>query len=91
MSFDRLTWGVKASFRSYVEAAGGTINLSRGATRSTPRLARINCNLTAPLKVRQYLIHLMPVLVLVDSYRLARLMAAQDHEYLICPANELLP
>ena len=34
VSFDRLTWGVKASFRSYVEAAGGTISLSGGATRS---------------------------------------------------------
>ena len=34
MSFSRLTWGVKASFRSYVEAAGGSINLSDGATRA---------------------------------------------------------
>ena len=34
MSFSRLTWGVKASFRSYVEAAGGTISVSDGATRS---------------------------------------------------------
>ena len=34
MSFNRLTWGVKASFRSYVEAAGGTINMSDGATRT---------------------------------------------------------
>jgi hypothetical protein len=34
MSFNRLTWGVKASFRSYVEAAGGSINLSDGATRA---------------------------------------------------------
>jgi len=32
MSINRLTWGVKASFRSYVEAAGGSINLSEGAT-----------------------------------------------------------
>ncbi len=34
MSFNRLSWGVKASFRSYVEAAGGTIDLSDGATRA---------------------------------------------------------
>ncbi len=34
MSFNTLTWGVKASFRSYVEAAGGTIDLSDGATRA---------------------------------------------------------
>ena len=34
MSINRLTWGVKASFRSYVEAAGGTINMSDGATRT---------------------------------------------------------
>jgi hypothetical protein len=34
MSFNRLTWGVKASFRSYVEAAGGSITLSDGATRA---------------------------------------------------------
>lgn len=34
MSFDRLIWGVKASFRSYVEAAGGSIVLSDGATRA---------------------------------------------------------
>ena len=34
MSFNRLTWGVKASFRSYVEAAGGTISLSDGVTRA---------------------------------------------------------
>jgi hypothetical protein len=34
MSFNRLTWGVKASFRSYVEAAGGSIDLSDGATRT---------------------------------------------------------
>jgi hypothetical protein len=33
MSFNRLTWGVKASFRSYVEAAGGSVTLSDGATR----------------------------------------------------------
>lgn len=33
MSFNRLTWGVKASFRGYVEAAGGTIQVSDGATR----------------------------------------------------------
>ena len=34
MSFSRLTWGVKASFRSYVEAVGGSITLSDGATRA---------------------------------------------------------
>ena len=34
MSFNKLTWGVKASFRSYVEAAGGSITLSDGATRA---------------------------------------------------------
>ncbi len=34
MSFNRLTWGVKASFRSYVEAAGGSVSLSDGATRA---------------------------------------------------------
>jgi len=34
MSFSRLTWGVKASFRSYVEAAGGSITLSDGASRA---------------------------------------------------------
>ena len=32
MSFNRLTWGVKASFRGYVEAAGGSITASEGAT-----------------------------------------------------------
>lgn len=35
MSFTRLTWGVKASFRAYVEVAGGTISVSDGATRDT--------------------------------------------------------
>jgi len=34
MSFNRLTWGVKTSFRNYVEAAGGSIALSNGATRA---------------------------------------------------------
>ncbi len=34
MSFSKLTWGVKASFRSYVEAAGGTVTLSDGAERN---------------------------------------------------------
>ncbi len=34
MSFNKLVWGVKASFRSYVEAAEGTITLSDGATRA---------------------------------------------------------
>ena len=33
MSFSRLTWGVKASFRSYVEGTGGSTVLSDGATR----------------------------------------------------------
>lgn len=32
MSFSKLTWGVKASFRSYVEAAGGSITVSEGVT-----------------------------------------------------------
>ena len=32
MSFNRLVWGVKASFRSYVEAAGGSSTLADGAT-----------------------------------------------------------
>ncbi len=31
MSFEKLTWGVKASFRGYVEAAGGSIAVSDGA------------------------------------------------------------
>lgn len=34
MNFNTLTWGVKASFRSYVEAAEGTISLSDGATHA---------------------------------------------------------
>ncbi|MDG1207102.1 MAG: HtaA domain-containing protein [Pseudomonadales bacterium] len=34
MSFNRLIWGVKASFRRYVEAAGGSSTLADGA-RST--------------------------------------------------------
>ena len=34
MTFNKLTWGVKASFRDYVEAAGGSITLSEGATRA---------------------------------------------------------
>ncbi len=33
MIFTRLTWGVKESFRAYVEAAGGTISVRDGATR----------------------------------------------------------
>jgi len=32
MSFNKMNWGVKASFRAYVEAAEGTITLSDGAT-----------------------------------------------------------
>ena len=34
MDIKNLTWGVKASFRSYVEGSGGTITLSNDATRS---------------------------------------------------------
>ncbi len=34
MSFNKLTWGVKASFRGYVEAAGGKVTLSDGATQT---------------------------------------------------------
>jgi len=34
MSFNTLTWGVKASFRNYVEGAGGSIIASDGATRT---------------------------------------------------------
>jgi hypothetical protein len=34
MSFKKLTWGVKASFRGYVEAAGGTIKVSDGASQN---------------------------------------------------------
>jgi len=34
MLFNQLTWGVKASFRSYVEAVGGSIKLSDGASRT---------------------------------------------------------
>jgi len=34
MSFNKLTWGVKASFRNYVEAAEGSIEVSDGATRN---------------------------------------------------------
>jgi len=34
MSFSKLTWGVKASFRGYVEAVGGAITLGDGATRA---------------------------------------------------------
>ena len=34
MSFSTLTWGVKASFRSYVEGAEGSIAVSDGATRA---------------------------------------------------------
>lgn len=32
MSFSKLTWGVKESFRGYVKAAGGDITVSEGAT-----------------------------------------------------------
>lgn len=34
MSFSKLTWCVKASFRGYVEAAGGTVILGDGAERA---------------------------------------------------------
>lgn len=34
MSFNTLTWGVKASFRNYVEAAEGSITPDDGATRT---------------------------------------------------------
>ena len=34
MSFNTLTWGVKASFRNYVEGAGGSITVGDGATRT---------------------------------------------------------
>ena len=34
MNFSKLTWGVKASFRSYVEAVEGTITASDGASRT---------------------------------------------------------
>ena len=34
MTFSKLTWGVKASFRNYVQAAGGSITVSDGATRA---------------------------------------------------------
>lgn len=34
MSFTKLNWGVKASFRNYVEGVGGSITLSDGATRA---------------------------------------------------------
>jgi hypothetical protein len=33
MSFSQLIWGVKSSFRSYVEAAGGSITVGDGATQ----------------------------------------------------------
>jgi len=33
MTFSRMTWGVKSSFRAYVEAAEGNISVSDGATR----------------------------------------------------------
>jgi hypothetical protein len=34
MKFSQLTWGVKTSFRNYVEAVGGSIALSDGATQT---------------------------------------------------------
>ena len=33
MSFSQLTWGVKASFRGYVDAMGGSVTLSEGASQ----------------------------------------------------------
>jgi len=35
MNLTTLKWGVKESFRQYVEGVGGTISLSEGAERST--------------------------------------------------------
>lgn len=32
MQFNQLSWGVKTSFRNYVEAAGGSVKLDDGAT-----------------------------------------------------------
>ena len=34
MQYKKLTWGVKRSFRDYVEAAGGTIDISEGVSRN---------------------------------------------------------
>ena len=34
MKISKLTWGVKASFRNYVEGMGGSITLDEGVTRS---------------------------------------------------------
>jgi hypothetical protein len=34
MSFNRMSWGVKTSFRKYVEDMGGSVDLSDGATRA---------------------------------------------------------
>jgi len=34
MSFNKMTWGVKASFRNYVEGAGGSITLEDGVSRT---------------------------------------------------------
>ena len=34
MNFSKLTWGVKASFRGYVQAAGGSTSLSDGAAHT---------------------------------------------------------
>lgn len=34
MTFKTLTWGVKESFRRYVEAAGGSITVADGATQT---------------------------------------------------------
>ena len=34
MHYTKMTWGVKESFRQYVEAAGGSITISDGATQN---------------------------------------------------------
>jgi len=34
MQYKKLTWGVKRSLRDYVEAAGGTIDISEGVSRN---------------------------------------------------------
>lgn len=34
MSFNTLSWGVKASFRNYVEGVGGSVNVSDGACQA---------------------------------------------------------
>ena len=34
MSYNKMTWGVKVSFRGYVDAVGGSVTLGDGATRT---------------------------------------------------------